>query len=349
MAIPERKSYLSDPAEESNRLTDRTFADLDDSISRELSQFIPGKVFDAHTHVYRRSDIGSPPGLFPEGPKQVSIDTWRDCVGKQVGRHSLQGGLFLPVPFSNCDIDGLNDFVITQVAGAPASRGLVAVAPGTDRKQALKWLSSPGIIGFKPYYCLSTSQPASQSPIRDFLPDWAWDIANQKHLIIMLHLVKDKALADLENQDYVRTMCTAHPNARLILAHCARGFHAPNTVKAISTLRGLGNVWFDTSAICESAPIVAVLKEFGPSKLLWGSDFPFSEMRGRCVTVGDSFAWIAPDRVSDGELAPICRPTLIGLEALRAMKEAAEISCLTSDDLADVFHGNAVRLLGLRE
>ena len=68
---------------------------------------------------------------------------------------------------------------------------------------------------------------------------------------------------------------------KLILAHAARGFYAPNTVKAIGGLRGLENVWFDSSAVCETAALRAILMEFGPGRLIYGSDFPVSQTRDR--------------------------------------------------------------------
>ena len=122
-------------------------------------------------------------------------------------------------------------------------------------------------------------------------------MAHERGLAITLHLVRDAALADPGNQRDLRSFCTRYPNARLILAHAARGFHAPNTVNGLAGLRGLENVWFDTSGICEPEAFQAILTGFGPRRLLWGSDFPVSEIRGRCVTVGEGFAWLQPDTV----------------------------------------------------
>jgi len=50
----------------------------------------------------------------------------------------------------------------------------------------------------------------------------------------------------------------------------------------------------------------------------------------------------------DGErLSRLCRPFRVGLEALRALKEAADIVGLDGADLADVFHDNAADLFGV--
>jgi glutamate-1-semialdehyde 2,1-aminomutase len=160
-------------------------------------------------------------------------------------------------------------------------------------------------------------------------------------------MVKGQALADAENQRLIREMCLKYPNARLILAHAARGFHAPNTVRGLHALRGLENVWFDLSAICEAEAIAAILREFGPRRLLWGSDFPVSELRGRAVTVGDGFVWLQWDTVNWDKVSPECRPMLVCLESLRALKRAADELGLNEEDLQDIFFDNAQRLLGL--
>ncbi len=68
--------------------------------------------------------------------------------------------------------------------------------------------------------------------------------------------------------------CRKYPNARLILAHAARGFHAPNTVQGLAALCGLNNVWFDTAGVCEPESFVAILNAFGPRRLMRDTDVP---------------------------------------------------------------------------
>src|SRR5206468_4329733 len=120
----------------------------------------------------------------------------------------------------------------------------------------------------------------------EFLPEWAWELANRHALAIMMHIVLPQALSEPRNQSYIRERCRKYPSAKLVLAHAARGFNARHTVDAIDTIRGLDNVFFDTSAVCEPSAFEAILRAFGPSRLMYGSDFPVSEMRGRNLSVG---------------------------------------------------------------
>lgn len=173
-----------------------------------------------------------------------------------------------------------------------------------------------------------------------------WNPDDERNLIITLHVVKDRAMAARDNYQYVLEKCRRYANAKLILAHCGRSFHAPNARNGLAMIRGLGNVWFDTSAICEPGPFITVIREFGIKKLMWGSDFPVSELRGRCVTIGDGFFWLQPETVSREPGNSGFSPTLIGLESVRALLEAADYLGLGMGELEQIFYNNAIALMG---
>lgn len=326
-----------------------TFTELDDRLAGGLQAQLPSAVFDAHVHLWRAADLVPPAtGLWAEGPAEAGVSVWRAHVGRQVGAPRLAGGLMIPNPLSGGDIARANVFVFEQIAGDPALKGLALVTPQSPPEDYRPLFDNPQFAGFKPYHVFSAATPTFQAPISAFLPEWVWALAHERGLAIVLHLVRDGALADPENQRELRQFCTRHPNARLVLAHAARGFHAPNTVRGLAGLRGLENVWFDTSGICEPESLVAIVREFGPRRLMWGSDFPVSEIRGRCVTVGDGFAWLQPDTVLWDKTGPHGRPTLVGLESLRAVLAACDVLGLDAADRQDIFADNARRLLGLK-
>ncbi len=205
----------------------------------------------------------------------------------------------------------------------------------------------PQIVGFKVYHLLAQGADTFQCSPSEYIPDWVWQLADARGLLILLHMVRDGALADRVNQQYIRRCCQRYPRAKLVLAHAARGFHAPNTARGVASLRGLTNVWFDTAAVCEADPIAAILDEFGPRRVLWGSDFPVSQQRGRCVTLGTGFAWITTDQVDWNARAFFGQPVLVGLESARAVLDATDRLGLDAGDLRDLFHDNAARLTGL--
>ena len=205
-------------------------------------------------------------------------------------------------------------------------------------------MAESGFRGFKAYHMFAPVADTYEAALGDFLPEWAWELAQRHELAIMLHMVRRRALSDPDNQAYIRDHCRRYAHAKLILAHAARGFCAQHTIEGIEALRGVENVYFDTSAICESGALEAVLRVFGPSRLMFGTDWPVCAVRGRCVSVADGFFWMYEHTV-DFSSSRFCRPTLIGIESLLALRQAARTCGLTDGDVEQVFRETARQVL----
>ncbi len=326
---------------------DWSFEDADDAVARDLRDRLPDSVFDAHAHLYRTETLDlAPPNLFSAGPEAVTAAVWRRHLGRQVGIDRVGGALFIPAPFvPPRRIAAVNAWVVHEAAAMAEGRALALVTPGMRADEVAPLLDDASFAGFKPYHTYSTTPPTFDAVPGDYIPEWAWQVADERGLVITLHLVRAGAMADPGNQRYLREHCGRFPKARLILAHCGRAFHAPNAAAGIAGLRDLPNLWFDTAAVCEAEPVRVLLEAFGPRRLLWGSDFPVSEQRGRCVTAGDGFVWL--DAAAAVASRPACRLLPVGLESLRALLAAAGDFGLDAGDLLDIFSDNARRLLGL--
>ena len=211
----------------------------------------------------------------------------------------MAGGLILASPGRGADVHAVNRWVID------ATRTIDVRSDAPDRRDGLR-----ATVLVDPHLPASSYAP--------FL-----DEAHGRGWIIMLHLVRSRSLADPANQEEIRRNCLRYPNARLILAHGARGFHGPDTVAGIGALRGLTNVWFDSSAICEAEPLAAILHEFGPRRLVYGSDFPVTHQRGRALTLGDGFFWLTTDALP-WPASPNGRPVQVGLESGSRLYERAK-------------------------
>lgn len=317
-------------------------------VDPRLAEWVSPEVFDAHAHLYLRQECGrEPPALLRDGPERVGIAEWRVGMQALLGVAPRAGGLFFGFPVRGVGPEAGNRFVLDELGRDPLARGALLVSPSSSRDQIAALLDEPRIVALKPYHLYAGEGDTFQAPVHRYLPEWAWGLAEEHSLAIVLHLVKDAALADEENQAAILGGCRRHPGARLILAHAGRGFHAPHTVAGVRALRGLANLWFDSSAICEAEPLLAVLDAFGPHRLLWGSDFPVSHMPGRCVTMGDGFLWAGADTVVWDRVSPRCTPALVGVESLRALRSACEQYGLDARDRAAIFAGNARALFGL--
>lgn len=327
-----------------------TFNETDAEIAAMIQDRLPDRLFDIHAHLYRKCDLGTPcPAFLGPGPDIADGNAWRAHLGKVCGGERLAGALFLPYPVKKGNVEASNGFLMEQLGYIEMSRGLIVVTPDSDRAKTELYFQDPKIIGFKPYHVFAHGEQTFEAALEDYLPEWVWEMADAHRAVILLHLVRHAALSDPGNQRAIRTFCTKYPKAILLLAHAGRGFHAPNTIRALPALNDLDNLYFDSAAVCEPDALMAIVKTFGPRRILWGSDFPVSQQRGKCVTVGDAFSWICPRRIDVDPAAPVCHPTLVGLESLRALCLAAELMDLSKKDLENIFFNNARRLLRLSD
>ncbi|HUT92458.1 MAG TPA: amidohydrolase family protein [Thermoguttaceae bacterium] len=317
-----------------------------DLYQRALAGFVPPDAFDAHAHLYTVRGLNLGVETSDEDARaEQGIDAFRRSLACWMGDDCPKDGLFFAAPVNNrVDVAGENRFVAAEVADRPQSRAMMLIRPTDDPAAVESELLAGGFSGFKAYHLFAQASDTYQAAIDAFLPDWAWELADRHGLAIMLHMVRRRALSDPDNQGYIREHCRRYPHAKLVLAHAARGFCAQHTIDAIETLGGLENVYFDTAAICESGALEAVLRVFGPSRLMFGTDWPISNVRGRCVSVGDGFFWMYEHTV-DFESAPFCRPTLVGIESLLALRQAARTCALTDSDVERIFRGTAREVL----
>lgn len=322
--------------------------DTDREMTARLKGFAPKKIFDAHVHLYDGAflpNMGKEGSLFSRAGRVFGGREALAMASLPFEENTELAANFILMPDgAMADLqNGLRDastrFLAEQLEQYPSCVGEVVVVPEDTVQSIEKQLCHPRIKGFKCYHTLAQGMAkTSDAPIGAYLPEAAWQVAEAQKLCITLHLVKDDALADPENASYLLRMCRQYPQATLILAHCGRGFAAWTALDSVKQFGAYENVWFDLAAVCEPAPMMAVLQAAGTKRVLWGSDAPISGQRGRCVSVGRGFLWLDPS------LCPGVSPALVGTEALSAFFDAAGLMGLSREDVEDVFFGNANRL-----
>ncbi len=318
-----------------------------DLFDRHLRGFVPPNAFDAHAHLWRVEDLGDPtPALAAAGPAEVTRAAYDERVSQWMPDCCPTGGLFFPFPTRVLAVDPANRFLAEQMKADPNSRGLMIITPRQDPAAVERQVIDDGFVGFKVYHLFAERADTFFAPSQEFIPEWAWELADQRGLVIMLHMVLPRALAEPANQVYIRSHCERYPGAKLILAHAARGFCGRHTVEGIDSLRGLDNVFFDTSAVCEPEAFEAILKTFGPTRLFFGADFCVTEMRSRCVNLADGFLWLNELQPDYGR-SRFARPALLGIESLLALRQACRNQHLSDGDVEEIFCHGARRLLGL--
>lgn len=319
---------------------------------RFLKNFVPPDSFDAHAHLYDLRHLA--PQAAPDdfaGSPEIDHQVLRSCMRRWMGDRLVADGLYFPFPMRHIDEKlcfAANEFLAEALKDSPNSRGLMMVRPQDDPEIVEAQLLRHGFLGFKVYHVFASRLDTFFSEQGEFLPEWAWELAEKHSLAIMMHMVLPRALNDERNQTYIREHCLRYPSAMLVLAHAARGFNARHTVDAIHTLRGLDNVFFDTSAVCEPSAFEAIFQAFGTTRLMYGSDFPVSELRGRSLSCGDGFYWLY-DHNAEWQGWLHAKPELIGIESLLALQQACRTMKLVDRDIERLFGGNCRQMLGLKK
>ena len=316
---------------------------------RELDSFVPDRIFDAHAHLYEK-------WYFPEGtahrrnltaaPETVGLVEFRTLSGWITpGRHV--DALFLPFPVHG-DLAAISRFAADEAARDPGCRAEMLVTPDMDPEHLRDEIRRHGFAGLKCYHIYSPRIPTSDSLVEEFLPEPLVKVADDEGLCITLHMVRARALADPANQATILAYCRKYPRMQMVLAHAGRGFNPHHTVEGIAAMRGVPNLWFDTAAITDGGAFEAIIRTIGHDRLLYGSDFFISHLRGRAIAIGDGFVWLYEDTLDWSQFAYAdVRPTLVGLESLRCLKLAAFSLRLSDSQVEDIFYHNARRMLGL--
>ena len=326
--------------------------DLDRRIwDEELEEFVPRKVFDAHTHIYRWGHYLDPDR--DRGPYHAFAGTtWSEATWELAGAVDalLMPGrevhrLAFPFPFPHpCDFEAANRFLAAEVRKDPASAGLLLVHPGLTAEYAEEQVIALGLVGFKPYRFYAPDPVNAR--ITDFMPEHLIAVANRHGLIIMMHLAKRNAIADPENIADILRLCEAYPNAKWVLAHCARSYSAWAIEAAAKQLRGLPNVWYDTSSVCESDAIDALYASVGTDRVMYGSDdLPVGVLRGKYVAFGRAWAYLSETNQTLNLSHCDGRMTFTRYEQLRAMRRAAQRLGMTRRQTEALFHDTARALV----
>ena len=286
----------------------------------------------------------------PEGvPYTVTAEQTNQFL-EQMHRRSCCGILLIgmPLPALSESNAHSNSWISENVSTVHNCRGLFCVKPGDDPEWVRQQVRDLGLHGLKPYHVWSSKTPTWLADIPDFLPESLMRVANEEGWAITLHIVKSHALADSSNTHWIRHYCETYPNMKLILAHSARGFQPGHNLKGLSELTGLDNLYFDTSANCESVAHEAIIKIIGHDKLLYGTDFFVSHMHGKCLAVADSFIWLLEDAPVWSDIHQQVNPVLVGLESLRSLKWACWSAGLKDSQVEDIFYRNAANVFGLQ-
>lgn len=326
----------------------------DQAAIEKLQSFLPEKIFDMHMHIASRESaptVMRTGSMWAQAGDPVDMDSYLRNQGRLFPHAKVVRANMIPMPDvtmkqANAPCrEAATRFMVAELEKHPGCVGEAMVLAGDTRQDIEKQLQHPRIRGLKCYHQTALGENTAECTIPEYLPEAAWEVAQEWGLCITLHLVRRLSLSDPDNLQYIRTMAAKYPNARLILAHAARGFAAWTAVEAVGELAAYPNIYFDLSAVCEVPAICQILKTCGHKRVFWGSDYAISMMRGKCVSVGQDFVWLYGEALEKW----LEDAYLVGVENLLAVRDACNLLDLPREAVEDIFYNNAMEFFCIEE
>jgi len=340
--------------------------DVDRSFyEQRLRDFLPERIVDIHTHVWRDEDRGQA----PEEPRRTV--TWPDLVAKdntiedlmETYRLMLPGKevtplIFATVPRSDEKLDVLNAYV-SRVAKANNLPALCFTHPAWSAEQTEREILDGGFLGAKSYLSLAPKYlPRAEIRILDFFPPHQLEVFDRNGFVVMLHIPRDGRLKDPVNLAQMLHIEKTYPNIKLIIAHVGRAYCDHDVGDAFEVLAQSRTMCFDFCASTNATVFEQAVRAVGPKRILFGSDMPVLRMRMRRITDGDHYVNVVPrglygDVSGDKNMAEVDgeearKLTFFLYEEIDAFRRAAEATELSAGDIEDIFYNNAMRLLSPR-
>lgn len=336
------------------------YTDVDRAFwNKHLADWLPKRIFDAHTHVNEPHLRVDPPT--EEKRRQFWVSEVSEPIGP--GDAARCYATVFPDREFSClafghpslayDIEKSND----TLQQACLERGWYCHAvlrPQWNAEQVEALLDRPRVLGAKVYYTLiakdsRTRDKFIEASIFDFLPSHQLDVLNRRGAWLTLHVPKADRLGHPENIREIRELRERYPDIKLVIAHFGRCYTIEHAREALPQLADDEGLYFDNSAVLNPDVHRLALECFGPGRILYGTDNPIFYMRGRRQWEGRKYINRTnhPFYFNKEREAPEIEATytLYMYEALRAIRQAAADLGLSREDLEDIFNGNAQRLI----
>jgi len=328
---------------------DEYYERVDMPVYREVvAPLLSDKVLDIHAHVWPQPARKSKLGQYPEyNYHPYPVERLLQATSLMFPEQTYHALLFgSPTPE---EYESSNEYVAEECRQRPHLYPLYIPDMQASEEQIRQTVLQGGYYGFKPYWTM-VDWKAHQDDvtIMDMLPEPYMRVADDWGLIIMLHIPGSKRLASESNIECIQKLSRQYPNAKIIIAHLGRSYCPWSMKGGITQLCDLSNVYWDTSFPQEALVYKIFFDHVDPAKVMYGTDLPISEVRGRRVCINgnwvdvsrDSLSWTA----SRDPQHPV-RGTFMTYEMIRAMREGAEEAGLSLDEIKPIFYENGMRLI----
>lgn len=313
----------------------------------ELDDFLPEKILDFHIHILNQ-------GVLPEGKtmpfggdeiaKYDFDDLQQDLDDVYPGRETF--GVCFGAPFRGFDRARNNDYVSDRCDNKRFF-ALRLLDPNEDDAETLRNDLRQRFLGIKPYREYVTGKKPEEVEIEDMLPEWAMEAVDDRGGIVMLHIPKERRLADPGNQRRLIALCERYPKAKIVLAHVGRAFYLQNVLGNLDNLKDFPNFYVDVSMLNHWEVLEHAFTVLPPERILYGTDMPMALVGGKSVEINNQYTYITAKpwhlSISDDHGKIVFTSFLY--EELRALKRAVERIGLPREFVEGLFYKNGMRLL----
>lgn len=318
---------------------------------RELRGFLPGRIFDAHVHLFDRTCL-RPEVRFPA----------KHCYQKVGGVFSLTDYLtwtarlcpdqtFHVNAFGHPSYESDLDASAVFAGGCSDNRrffGMALVSPRDTPEAVVGRVEKNRLVGYKPYLTFVEGKEPREITVHDMLPAALMEAADQRGLAITLHLPRPGRLADPVNQVQMVELCHRYPGAQILFAHIGRAYFLSSVVGFLDGIAACPNAFIDTAMINHEGVLEYAFRKYPRERILFGSDAPIAFLRGKSVELNNQYAYLMGEDYEIGTSIYDARHavafTTFFYEQFRGIKLAAERAGLSSGDIENFFFNNASRL-----
>jgi len=323
-----------------------------------LADFLPGRLFDVHVHVFRQRDVPFPSedAMRTNWASSVSAEEFTaediETDYAKLFPHSETRRLQFGAVRREADIEAENRYCM-ETADHKRVWALAVLDPLWTPEKLREVLLAGRFMGVKPYWSLVRGKKEEDVRIEEMMPPEHLEILDELGLIAILHVPGPERIRDTHTRKMLRDWCRKYTNVTFIVAHLGRAYCMPFAAASFEDIASIEGLMFDCCAVLNPDVFELAFRAFGPDRIMWGTDFPvLNRLRGYRVWEGEKYRNIVsgdyPWNTNRQPPEVEARYTYFIYTALKAMREGAERAGLTSSDLQDIFFNNAYKLITRR-
>ncbi len=326
----------------------------------ELKDFLPEKILDVHTHVYKKEYYAD-----VEAKKGRNV-TWTAAVATENPIEDLQETYQLMFPgkdvkalmFASGHVKGIkkNNEYLSKASKESGFPALYYSHPTESADELEKNIREGGFLGAKCYLDRAPAYlPTGEIRIFDFFPKHQLQRLNDMGAICMCHIPRNGRLKDQVNIQQILEIRREFPKLRFIVAHIGRAYTKEDVADSFDYLLEAPDTMYDFCANCCEYAITEVIKRCGVKHVMFGTDMPILRMRTHRIEENGTYVNLVPpglyyDPFGDPHLREVSEEeaktiTFFAYEELLAFKRAAQTLGLSKQDVEDIMYNNAMDLI----